>query len=323
MLELRQKVTQKQEIQQDLLHLIYRLHPADSSSEFLGLDSLAKIELLTAIEKKFGIRLDEHEIAEANTLDDLAEVIISKQKHYTRFGASLIERAANTPISFKTSPMRSTVHRYMTGFVRNRFGIETLGSTFLPPEGPFIIAANHSSHLDNLVLMAAAGDAVDNYVLLAAKDYFYERRSLTLFLLKKLFNLIPFDRNSEPSAMLNNINSCKAAIKANKNLIIFPEATRSLNGEVQAFKGGCAMLAWELQIPIVPAYIKGAYDCLPKGKTWPKKGKITVSFGPPIVMKDYVPSVIELNYQLYKMITHELEQQIKQLGNELYVKEQP
>jgi long-chain acyl-CoA synthetase len=323
MLELRQKVTQKQEIQQDLLHLIHRLDPSGFSSEFLSLDSLAKIELLTAIEKKFGIRLEDHEIARANTLDDLAQTINSKQKQYKRFGAPLMDRQANASISFKTSLLRSTVHRYMAGFARNRFGIEALGREFFPSDSPFIIAANHSSHLDNLALMAAAGGAFDNYVLLAAKDYFYERHSPTLFLLKKLFNLIPFDRNSEPSAMLSNINRCNVAIKANKNLIIFPEATRSLNGEIQAFKGGCAMLAWELQIPIVPAYIKGAYDCLPKGKIWPKKGKITVSFGSPIVMKNYVPSVSELNYQLYKMITQELEQQIKLLGRELYVKEQP
>lgn len=323
MLALRQKVPQKQEIQQGLLPLLHRLHRVDSSSALLGLDSLAKIELLTAIEKKFGIRLEDHEIAAANTLDDLTETIVAKQKQYKHSAASIIDPITHTQISFKVSQMRSTVHRHMAGFVRKRFGIEALGDEFLPSDGPFIIAANHSSHLDNLALMAAAGGTFNNYVLLAAKDYFYERRSWALFLLKKLFNLIPFDRSSEPSAMLNNINRCKAAINADKILIIFPEATRSLNGEIQVFKGGCAMLAWELQIPIVPAYIKGAYECLPKGKTWPKKGKITVSFGPPIVMRNYVSSVSELNYQLYKMITQELEQQIKQLGNDLYVKEQP
>ncbi len=323
MWELRQKLTQKQEIQQDLLHLIHRLNPTNSTSEFLSLDSLAQIELLTAIEKKFGIRLADHEIAGANTLDDLAQTITSKQKQYKRFSAPLSERIADTPAFFKSSLMRSTVHRYMAGFVRNRFGMEVLGREFIPSDGSFIIAANHSSHLDSLALMAAAGGTFDNYALLAAKDYFYEPPSPTLFLLKKLFNLIPFDRNPEPSSMLNNINRCQAAIKANKNLIIFPEATRSLDGDLHAFKGGCAMLAWELQIPIIPAYIKGAYECLPKGKMWPRKGKITVSFGLPIVMKNYVSSVSELNYQLYKMITQELEQQIKQLGSALYVKEQP
>ncbi len=323
MLELRPKVTQKQKIQQELLHLIHHLHPDDSPFEFWGLDSLAKIELLTVIEKKFGIRLGDNEIIEMNTLDDLAETILYKQKRDKCVGSSFIEQPANTSISFKTSPIRNTIHQYIAGFTRNRFDIEVHGKAFLPQDGPFIIAANHSSHLDNLVLMVAAGGSFDNYVLLAAKDYFYERRSLTLWLLKKLFNLIPFDRNPHSAAMLNNIRSCKTAINAQKNLIIFPEATRSLTGEIQPFKGGCAMLAWELQIPIIPAYIEGAYDCLPKGKVWPKKGSVTVCFGSPILMTNYLPNASELNYQFYKMITQELEQQIKQLKSDLSVKEQP
>ncbi|MFJ1269561.1 1-acyl-sn-glycerol-3-phosphate acyltransferase [Legionella lytica] len=318
MLELH-KAAQKQEIQQDLLYLIHHLHAADSSSEFLSLDSLAKIELLTAIEKKFAVCLEEHEIAEANTLDDLTEIILAKKKQCKRLGSLLMKQTTNTSISFKKSLLRSIIHRFIREWAHSRFGIEVIESPCLPSEGPFILAANHSSHLDNLALMM--GGSFDNYVLLAAKDYFYEPRSVRLFLLKKLFNLLPFERSSVPSAMWNNINRCKAVIKANKNLIIFPEATRSLNGEIQAFKGGCAMLAWELQVPIVPAYIHGTYNCLPKGTNWPKKGKIIVSFGTPIVTKNYVPNGTELHYQYYKMITQELEQQIKQLRDDLYVKE--
>jgi len=319
------KLTQKMEIQRVLLELIYKIQPMelpDSSSEHilsydLGLDSLAKIELAGAIKKNFGVVLEDDEIAATNTLDHLTETIVRKQKHSKSVTEEQSPDKSKT-FSFKKNYfadlLRVPFYGFIRGFMRHNFQLEVLGKEHIPANGSFILAANHSSHLDNPSLILASSFNFDDFVLLAAKDYFFEKKSVKLSILKYFFNLVPFDRNSEPSAMKNNIKWCQSCIEQNKKLILFPEATRSVSGKIQPFKGGCALLAYELNLPIVPAYISGAYECLPKGKSWPKKGKITVTFGKPITMDEYRNASDELRYQVYRKITHDLENQIKQLG---------
>lgn len=215
--------------------------------------------------------------------------------------------------SLLTHLIRTPAYQLLGFILHHRFKIDVYGREHLPVDRPFILAANHSSHLDSLSLIIAGGFSFDKYVFLAAKDYFFDHKSLRLLLLQVFFNLAPFDRNPTPSAMKNNLNWCRACVVQNKNLIIFPEATRSLNGELQPFKCGCSLLAYELNLPIVPAYIKGAYDCLPKGVFWPKNGQIAVRFGQPLLMEHYAQTTSKLKSQIYKKITHDLEQQIKYL----------
>jgi 1-acyl-sn-glycerol-3-phosphate acyltransferase len=66
------------------------------------------------------------------------------------------------------------------------------------------------------------------------------------------------------------------------NLILYPEGTRSSNGDIQIFKKGAGLFAVELGVPVVPAYIEGARHILPKGKSIPRSGSVTVRFGEPI-----------------------------------------
>ena len=73
-------------------------------------------------------------------------------------------------------------------------------------------------------------------------------------------------------------------LKRGKNIIIFPEGTRSLNGEIGEFKKTFAILSRELNVPVVPVAINGAYDALPRGTHFPKPWKkINVNFLKPIL----------------------------------------
>lgn len=216
--------------------------------------------------------------------------------------------------SLLTHLIRMPVHQFLGFILHHCFKIDVCGREHLPVDRPFILAANHSSHLDSLSLIIAGGFSFDKYVFLAAKDYFFDHKSLRLLVLQIFFNLAPFDRSPTPSAMKNNLNWCRACVVQNKSLIIFPEATRSLNGELQSFKCGCSLLAYELNLPIVPAYISGTYDCLPKGEFWPQKGQIAVRFGQPLLMEHYAQTNSRLKSQIYKKITRDLERQIKCLG---------
>jgi long-chain acyl-CoA synthetase len=325
--ELQQRLTKKQEVLRALLSLLQKIHPNEFThvseerifSYELGLDSIAKIELAVAIHQKFGITLDDNEMMETYTLDHLAETIIQKQKqsHHNIANATVSIESQILEAPFETSVItrliRAPAYYLLAKMLQRRFQLEVQGKEYFPQGRTFIIAANHSSHLDNPSLMLAAGFPFEDYVLLAAKDYFFDRKSASLLLLRYFFNLAPFDRNTEPSAMHHNMHWCKAAMAQRKNLIIFPEATRSMNGQIQPFKGGCALMAYELMLPIVPAYIKGAYECLPKGKSWPQKGKISVHFGQPLWMEHYLENTTATKSQVYRKITQDLELQIKQL----------
>jgi 1-acyl-sn-glycerol-3-phosphate acyltransferase len=71
-----------------------------------------------------------------------------------------------------------------------------------------------------------------------------------------------------------------------KALLIFPEGGRSFDGNLMEFKKGVGILAKELDIPIIPAYVKGAYEALPRTAHWPKLTEITVVYGNPLRSSD-------------------------------------
>ena len=66
-------------------------------------------------------------------------------------------------------------------------------------------------------------------------------------------------------------------------LLIFPEGTRSLDGNLQPFKPGVlSLLIYGPSVPVIPAYIEGTYHALPKGQNFPKKHPVRIVFGEPI-----------------------------------------
>jgi len=155
------------------------------------------------------------------------------------------------------------------------------GQEYLP-KTPFILCSNHNSHMDTPVLMLATGLPFKSFGMVAAKDYFFDNR-LRKAIVNAIMNLIPIDRKVSRESLSNNIAACKNFVEnRGHHLIIYPEGTRSLSGEIQSFKRGPAMIASELAMPLVPVYIDGTYQSLGKGSFFPKLGKIYVRIGPPI-----------------------------------------
>ena len=71
-------------------------------------------------------------------------------------------------------------------------------------------------------------------------------------------------------------------LRAGKNIVIFPEGSRTNTGELGVFKKTFAILSQELQVPIVPACIRGAYDALPRQRTFPSTAHIEIEYLPPV-----------------------------------------
>jgi long-chain acyl-CoA synthetase len=169
--------------------------------------------------------------------------------------------------------------RAARGVLAGYCGIASAGRDHLPAKGPFLLAANHSSHLDAFAVLVALEDRAGEVSLVGARDYFFDRTWKRLVLSQAL-PIIPFDREGD---FLEGLRLCREAIGQGRSLLIFPEGTRSPSGDLLPFRAGVGVLAVELGLPIIPTAIQGTYQALPKGKVLPSRHPIRVSFGAPVL----------------------------------------
>jgi 1-acyl-sn-glycerol-3-phosphate acyltransferase len=147
------------------------------------------------------------------------------------------------------------------------------------PEGPFLLCSNHCSHADSAALMTASGRSFREFALLGASDYFF-RTSRMRWWLSTWMNIIPIERRPNPRTLADCATECRRFLsERGQVLILYPEGTRSVNGELRELKTGVGWLASELRLPIVPAYIDGTLRVLAKGHSIPRPSRVTVRFG--------------------------------------------
>lgn len=133
--------------------------------------------------------------------------------------------------------------------------------------------------------MTASGLPFSEFALLGARDYFFYSWKARL-LVSRFMNVIPIDRQAHHKSIRRSLEMCEGfLLRTHGNLILYPEGTRSLDGEMRAFKSGAGLFAFDLGVPVVPAHIDGAHSILAKGKFMPRPGPVTVRFGEPIVFK--------------------------------------
>lgn len=188
------------------------------------------------------------------------------------------------------------------------------------PSSSFILCSNHCSHMDSVILIVSSQLPFSKFAMVAAKDYFFDNSKSRFF--TYILNLIPIHRKTTPNTLAENIQSCKdALLNKNRNLIIYPEGTRSLSGEMRSFKRGPAMIAAELNIPLVPAHIQGAYEAMPKGRFFPIPKRISVVIGNPIYPAHYQTETTnqKRNLTLYSQLTEKLSESILQLKEQHHV----
>lgn len=186
--------------------------------------------------------------------------------------------AAHTEAAFRATAVGSALFE---GFCRTFFTLYSPltveGRHHLPGE-PFLLCSNHCSHADSAVLMTASGRSFRSFALIGASDYFFHSRSVR-WRVAPLMNVIPIDRQPGPHSLSACLKTCRRFLQLGGSLILYPEGTRSPDGEMRAFKSGVGLFALELGVPVVPAYIDGTHDILPKGKSFPRSARVTVRFG--------------------------------------------
>ena len=154
----------------------------------------------------------------------------------------------------------------------NRFTAR--GAENVPPLGGCIICANHASFLDPPMVGAGVRH---RQVRFMARDTLFEGPLMSRLMPR--LGVIPLDRTrGDVSALRKAIQTLKSGAVVG----LFPEGTRSPDGQLQEPKGGIGFLIAKAGVPVVPAYISGTYRAYPKGAHFIRPGKVFITYGPPI-----------------------------------------
>ena len=154
------------------------------------------------------------------------------------------------------------------------------GIEHVPMSGPVLIASNHLSFTDSVVIPVVAPRKV---VFLAKSEYF-TGSGVKGRLIRAWFEglgMVPVDRGDTRSA-LDSLDVALQVLRRGEAFGIYPEGTRSRDGRLYRGRTGVAQLALTAGVPVVPVGLIGTSELQPAGATLPRLAKVTVRFGEPI-----------------------------------------
>ena len=156
--------------------------------------------------------------------------------------------------------------------------------------GPYVVVANHGSHADTIALMSASPTMM-RVVTVAAQDYWFVKRSRRL-VARGLLGAHPVSRDGE-GAYEELRGVLQDRVAESMSVLIFPEGTRSVDGELGRFHSGAARLARDFGIPVLPVALVGSRELMPKKGGRPRYSPVEVGVGEPIEPSDDVAAVSE------------------------------
>ena len=249
----------------------------------LGYDSLMWVELQDALEKVAAVSFDAEALFACRTVLDV-ERFVAEAAHIgsgpRRDKAAVAvddDNGAWTLPSVVRAPLRKAVAVSQREVYRTVFSTEVHGRANIPFNRPTIVVANHTSHLDTGLVKFALGKYARDLAPLAAKDYFFEGNRLKTTLVENLTNLVPIERESGSGKAFEQ---AKAAVAEGKVVLIFPEGTRRAEGTLGTFKPLVGRLSLACDVDILPLYLDGAFEALPRGSSFPKARDLAVHIGP-------------------------------------------
>ncbi len=276
----------------------------DHHIEFdLALDSLGKLSLIEFIDKSFGVNLDEKKLINFPTLKHMTDYIREKRQWFRQetinWAEALKEKVdVKLPKSWPTHYLIKSTAKY---FFKIYFRFKGEGMENIP-DGPCIIAPNHQSFFDGLFVASFLKRKV------IKQTYFYAKKkhvnNAILRFMASTNNVIVMDLEQN---LKESIQKMAAALKAGKKVIIFPEGTRTKDGQLGEFKKTFAILSTNLDVPVVPVAIEGADKALPVGSKFPRFwARVTVKFLPATYPEGH--TVESLSDNVYKSIEKNLQE---------------
>jgi long-chain acyl-CoA synthetase len=262
----------------------------------LGLSSLERVELMVALEDRFQSRLDESRFAQAASVGDLKALLEAPSA-----AAEPVDEPVDFPTWNRSYPVwlvrRLSQATWILPLARVFAHIEVDGREHLRTlRGPVIFAANHQSHFDVPVILAALPGRLRARVAPAmAKEFFkahffpagfsFRERlgnSLNYYLSAFFFNTFPLpQREAGARQTLQYIGELSGR---GWSILIFPEGARSRSGVIKEFRGGIGMIGARLDVPVIPVRLEGVDRILPTGSSFARMARVRVAFGAPLML---------------------------------------
>jgi 1-acyl-sn-glycerol-3-phosphate acyltransferase len=181
----------------------------------------------------------------------------------------------------KRSLAKRLWYQYLRGLLRmgavTLFQVRITGRENQPLTGGALILSNHQSHLDPMLV----GMAFDRRMNFLARETLFRFPPLRWMI--ESVDSIPIDRDG---LGISGLKETLRRIKQEEMVLIFPEGTRSPDGEIATIKPGFAALAKRVRVPLVPVGIDGAYQAWPRTRPYPRLGTIHLHIGQPITPEE-------------------------------------
>jgi long-chain acyl-CoA synthetase len=278
----------------------------------LQLSSLDRVELMSVLEEKHQVELNEAQFQDVTTVGQLEKLIGQ--------GATATVRHAypTWPQSRLATAFRLSVY-YLLAWpatyllaaprVRNRENLRGLN-------GPVLVVSNHVTYLDiawilpalparfrNRLATAMGGERLARMRHPASTLSLFERfmERLRYVLVTSLFNVFPLPQQS---GFLQSFTFAGNLVDRNWNVLVFPEGKTSEDGQMSAFRSGIGLLAKQLNVPVVPMYLDGLFPLKRENRILARPGQVRVAIGQPV---RFSPD------QDADEIAHELERRVREL----------
>lgn len=255
----------------------------------LALDSLMMTELLATLETRYGT-LDPEALRGCQTVGDIEDLVSGRRTllpSRTRQIEGKNRKADEGTVTLR--PELQAAGKQLIGHLQDAFYGQAMkpriyGRAFIPHNRNTIVVSNHASHLDMGFVRHALGTYGEDIVALAAQDYFFEGNGLRRAFLDNFTNLQALDRKK---GLRQAERQAAEVIEQGKTTLIFPEGTRSPDGDIHEFKTFVGHLALTYGVDILPIYLGGTREALPKGSMLiPRRREIVARIGPPLCVAD-------------------------------------
>jgi long-chain acyl-CoA synthetase len=274
------------------------VHPDMNLEIDLGLDSLARAETFAALENAFETEFEGDEAARALTVRDAVALIekhigeagalepVSTDLNWARIVKETDEEIPEIKVVLRNRPFfllfAFTVYKIFNLVCRVFLRLEVTGTEqFLEMKRPFIVCPNHQSFLDPFVVCSTYSfDFFRNTFHVGASEFFAGR---LMSFVAQMLHVVPVDPDTQ---LMKAMKAGAIGLKRGKVLNIYPEGERAYDGELHEFKKGAAILATELDLPIVPVAIDGLHKVWARRSMKIRPGKVKVRFGKAFYAKD-------------------------------------
>jgi long-chain acyl-CoA synthetase len=298
------------------------IHPQMNLEIDLGLDSLARAEVFAALENAFSTEFEGEEAAQALTVQDVIK--LSEESSalaggfssatYPSGGSDLLNWSKivkqadddfpemrsvlkNRPLFF---PFAFTVYKGFNLFCKAFMRLEVDGIENLQNlKRPFLICPNHQSFLDPFVLCSTYDyEKFKNTFHVGASEFFQNN---FMKWVAQMLQTVPVDPDTQ---LMKAMKAGAIGLKRGKILNIYPEGERGFDGELHEFKKGAAILATELDLPMLPVAFDGLQNVWAR-QTWRiRPAKVKICFGKPFYAREIVKTEMNDEEKYEAVIIH-------------------